>query len=58
MKMTTAYGTTKIVDTTFVTDHVAKLTGLTGQRTYYYKITSQNTDGSQTTTGTGTFVTK
>lgn len=55
--LTLDMGTVKVIDVGLVTDHLAKLTGLTSGKTYYYRVTSKDASGG-IVTGNGTFVTK
>jgi len=56
--LTTAYGSTTTLDSTLVTSHSVRLTGLRSGTTYHYRVISTDAAGNVTVSGDRTFKTK
>jgi glucose/arabinose dehydrogenase len=56
--LTTAYGSTTVLDPTLVTSHSLRLTGLRSRTTYHYRVISTDAAGNVTVSADGTFKTK
>ena len=55
---TTAYGSTSALNSTLVSSHSVKLSGLTRLTTYHYRVLSRNASGTLAVSGDFTFITK
>ncbi|WDT74630.1 MAG: fibronectin type III domain-containing protein [Candidatus Manganitrophus sp.] len=54
---TTAYGSSSVLNTTLATTHSERLTGLTPDTTYHYRVLSKDGSGNLATSGDHTFIT-
>src|SRR5207244_10086873 len=55
---TTAYGSSSALNSTLVTSHSVRLSGLTRLTTYHYRVLSRNSAGTLAVSGDYTFTTK
>ena len=55
---TNAYGSSSALNSTLVTSHSVKLSGLTRLTTYHYRVLSRNSAGTLAVSGDFTFITK